>query len=211
MDAAKEVGGDFFDFYMLDNNRLAFLMADVSGKGITAAMFMMKAKTILKDYAEKSESVAEILTKANAALCVDNEAEMFVTCWMGILDFEKNKIHFANAGHNFPLLKKKDGKFEFYKEKVGFVLAGMDGVRYKEYEIDFEVGDEIFVYTDGVTEATDANIELYGNDRLESCVNSLGTVTSEEFCVEVRKNVDEFVGEAPQFDDMTMLHLRRLS
>lgn len=121
------------------------------------------------------------------------------------------KINARDAGHNFPLLKKKDGKFEFYKEKVGFVLAGMDGVRYKEYEFDFEVGDEIFVYTDGVTEATDANIELYGNDRLESCVNSLGTVTSEEFCVEVRKNVDEFVGEAPQFDDMTMLHLRRLS
>ena len=210
MDTAKEVGGDFFDFYMLDDNRLAFLMADVSGKGITAAMFMMKAKTILKDYAEKSDTVAEILTKANEALCVDNEAEMFVTCWMGILDFENNKIHFANAGHNFPLLKKKNGEFEYYKEKVGFVLGGMEGIRYKEFEFDFEVGDELFVYTDGVTEATDANTELFGDARLKDFVNTLDGVSSEDFCIKVKANVDEFVGEAPQFDDMTMMHLRRL-
>lgn len=176
----------------------------------TAAMFMMKAKTILKDYAEKSESVAEILTKSNEALCADNEAEMFVTCWMGILDFESNKIHFANAGHNFPLLKKKNGEFEYYKEKVGFVLGGMEGIRYKEFEFDFETGDELFVYTDGVTEATDANTELFGDARLKAFVNTLDGVSSEEFCIKVKENVDEFVGEAPQFDDMTMLHLRRL-
>jgi len=211
MDTAKEVGGDFFDFYMLDENHLAFLMADVSGKGITAAMFMMKAKTILKDFAEKSDSVAEIIRQANEALCTDNEAEMFVTCWMGILDFVDNKIRFANAGHNHPLLKKKGGAFEYYKEKPGFVLGGMAGMKYKEYEFDFEVGDEFYVYTDGITEATDANTELYGDARLLEFVNTLSTVSSEEFCVEVKKNVDEFVGEAPQFDDMTMLHLRRLS
>ncbi len=208
MDTAKEVGGDFYDFYLLDDNRLAFLIADVSGKGISAAMFMMKAKTIIKSHADNESDVALILTRANRDLCENNEAEMFVTCWMGILDFRTNIVTFANAGHNPPLVRHKDGRFEFFKTRPGFVLAGMEGMKYRLGELSLMPGDEIFLYTDGVTEATNSRNELYGDERLEKCLNGLVGMNAKEICRAVKKDVDEFVGEAPQFDDMTMLFLR---
>lgn len=208
MDTAKEVGGDFYDFYLLDENRLAFLVADVSGKGISAAMFMMKAKTIIKSYADNESDVSLILTKANRALCENNEAEMFVTCWMGILDFRTNIVTFANAGHNPPLVKHKGGDYEFFRTKPGFVLAGMDGINYRIGELMLLPGDEIFLYTDGVTEATNSNNELYGDERLKECLNKSIFPNAEGICRAVKKDVDSFVGEAPQFDDMTMLSLR---
>lgn len=208
MDTAKEVGGDFYDFYLLDDNRLAFLIADVSGKGISAAMFMMKAKTIIKSHADNESDVALILTRANRDLCENNEAEMFVTCWMGILDFRTNIVTFANAGHNPPLVRHKDGRFEFFKTRPGFVLAGMEGMKYRLGELSLMPGDEIFLYTDGVTEATNSRNELYGDERLEKCLNGLVGMNAKEICRAVKKDVDEFVGEAPQFDDMTMLSLR---
>lgn len=208
MYTAKEVGGDFYDFYLLDEYRLAFLMADVSGKGISAAMFMMKAKTLIKSYADKESDVAKILTKANADLCENNEAEMFVTCWMGILDFKTHTVHFANAGHNPPLVRHQNGSYEYFKTHPGFVLAGMDGVKYRSSELKLMPGDEIFLYTDGVTEATDAHNQLYGDDRLKAVLNRLASVSAKEICLGVKQDVDAFVGEAPQFDDMTMLCLR---
>ena len=205
MIAAKEVGGDFYDFYKLNENTVAFLVADVSGKGIPAAMFMMTAKTIIKDLAESGIAVNEILTKANEKLCENNESGMFVTAWMGILDISTGTLQFANAGHNPPLLKHADGSFEYLKMRAGFVLAGMEGIRYRSTELNLCPGDRIFLYTDGVTEATNAKNELYGENRLLEFMNMNSAMEAKEFLPALKTNIDEFVGESPQFDDITML------
>ena len=205
MIAAKEVGGDFYDFYKLNDNTIAFLVADVSGKGIPAAMFMMTAKTIIKDLAESGMAVNEIFTKANQKLCENNESGMFVTAWMGILDIPSGKLKFANAGHNPPLLKRADGAFEYLKTRAGFVLAGMEGVRYRVNEITLNAGDRIFLYTDGVTEATNENNVLYGEDRLISFMNKNLEFDPTKLLSKLKKDIDKFVGKAPQFDDITML------
>ena len=208
MHTAKEVGGDFYDFYFVDDENLAFLMADVSGKGIPAAMFMMTAKTFIKSYAESGVSVEEVFTYANAKLCEGNDAGMFVTAWLGILNTKTGKVLFANAGHNPPLVKHADGTYEYLKSRAGFVLAGMEGVRYRKNELDLAPGDAIYLYTDGVTEATNLSEELYGEERLQKILNIHKDATSEIICAEVKKDVDAFVGEAPQFDDITMLAIR---
>ena len=205
MIAAKEVGGDFYDFYKLNDTTVAFLAADVSGKGIPAAMFMMTAKTIIKDLAESGMAVNDIFTKANEKLCENNESGMFVTAWMGILDLTTGNMQFANAGHNPPLLKHADGSFEYLRTRAGFVLAGMEGVRYRVGEITLNEGDRLFLYTDGVTEATNVDNKLYGEDRLLTFVNQNASVEATELLPALKANIDEFVGEAPQFDDITML------
>ncbi len=205
MDTAKEVGGDFYDFYLLDETHLAFLIADVSGKGITAAMFMMKAKALIKGFAEHSMNAAEILTKANNALCEGNDAEMFVTCFFGILDLKNGKLEFANAGHNPPLIRRKDGNYEYFKTKAGFVLGGMENIQYRNGETEFHAGDTIFLYTDGVTEAANSDEKLYGEACLCNILNSTDTKTAKDICLKVKSDVDAFVGEASQFDDITML------
>ena len=205
MIAAKEVGGDFYDFYKLSDTTVAFLAADVSGKGIPAAMFMMTAKTIIKDLAESGVAVNDIFTKANEKLCENNESGMFVTAWMGILDLTTGNVQFANAGHNPPLLKRADGSFEYLKTRAGFVLAGMEGVRYRSGEITLKEGDRLFLYTDGVPEATNEENKLYGEDRLLSFMNQNATTEAVELLPALKANIDEFVGNAPQFDDITML------
>ena len=205
MIAAKEVGGDFYDFYKLNDTTVAFLAADVSGKGIPAAMFMMTAKTIIKDLAESGMAVNEIFTKANEKLCENNESGMFVTAWMGILDLTTGKMQFANAGHNPPLLKRANGEFEYLRTRAGFVLAGMEGVRYRVGELTLSPRDRLFLYTDGVTEATNTENKLYGEDRLLSFMNQNATIEATAFLPALKANIDEFVGEAPQFDDITML------
>ena len=205
MIAAKEVGGDFYDFYKLNDTTVAFLAADVSGKGIPAAMFMMTAKTIIKDLAESGMAVHDIFTKANEKLCENNESGMFVTAWMGILDLTTGNIQFANAGHNPPLLRRANGSFETLKTRAGFVLAGMEGVRYRAGEITLNEGDRLFLYTDGVPEATNAENKLYGEDRLLSFMNKNASKEATKLLPALKANIDEFVGEAPQFDDITML------
>ena len=205
MIAAKEVGGDFYDFYKLNDTTVAFLAADVSGKGIPAAMFMMTAKTIIKDLAESGMAVNDIFTKANEKLCENNESGMFVTAWMGILDLTTGNIQFANAGHNPPLLKRANGDFEYLKTRAGFVLAGMEGIRYRAGEITLNPGDRLFLYTDGVPEATNVNNKLYGEDRLLDFMNQNASMEATELLPALKANIDEFVGEAPQFDDITML------
>ena len=205
MIAAKEVGGDFYDFYKLNDTTVAILAADVSGKGIPAAMFMMTAKTIIKDLAERGMAVNEIFTKANEKLCENNESSMFVTAWMGIIDITTGEMQFANAGHNPPLLKRADGSFEYLKARAGFVLAGMEGIRYRANELTLCPGDRIFLYTDGVTEATNAENKLYGEPRLEDFMNKNAAVEATELLPALKADIDEFVGEAPQFDDITML------
>ncbi|MBR6534717.1 MAG: SpoIIE family protein phosphatase [Clostridia bacterium] len=207
MIAAKEVGGDFYDFYKLSDKTVAFLAADVSGKGIPAAMFMMTAKTIIKDLAENGMAVNDIFTKANEKLCENNESGMFVTAWMGILDLSTGNVQFANAGHNPPILKRADGSFEYLKTRAGFVLAGMEDICYRVGEITLFPGDRLFLYTDGVPEATNPDNELYGEKRLLNFMNKYDHMSATELLPALKANIDEFVGTAPQFDDITMLML----
>ena len=209
MNPAKEVGGDFYDFYLLGEDKLAFLIADVSGKGIPAAMFMMQSKTLLKSFAETGAEVNEVFTHANNELCAHNDAGMFVTAWMGVLDLKTGIVRFANAGHNPPLVRHSaDGSFTYLKSRAGLVLAGMEGIPYRGNELQLQPGDTIYLYTDGVTEATDANTQLYGEERLLQFINTMpGVVSAEKLCRAVKADVDAFVGEAPQFDDITMVCL----
>ena len=205
MTPAKEVGGDFYDFFMIDEDHLALVMADVSGKGIPAAMFMVIAKTLIKDHAQLGLSPAEVFTRVNTILCEGNEAGLFVTAWMGFLNVKSGDLVYVNAGHNPPLMML-DGKIQYLRTNPGFVLAGLDGFKYKQYELKLSEGDKIFLYTDGATEATNLNKELYGEDRLINCLSSLPKNTS---CADalhaVRADIDTFVGEAEQFDDLTLL------
>lgn len=208
MDPAKEVGGDFYDFFLVDEDHLALVMADVSGKGVPAALFMVTAKTLLKNKAQTGASPREILETVNSQLCENNEAQMFVTVWIGILELSTGKLTAANAGHEFPAVKSGDGEFTLYKDKHGFVLAGMEGTRYQEYEMRLSKGDVLFLYTDGVAEATNAAEELYGTDRMLRALNAPGLSKPEEYCAGVQRDIEAFVGAAPQFDDITMLALR---
>ena len=208
MDAAKEVGGDFYDFYLLDENHLAFVVADVSGKGIPGAMFMMTSKTLIKSHTESGLAVNDVFTQVNEQLCQNNEAGMFVTAWMGILDLETGLIRYANAGHNPPVVRHKDGSYEYLKGRANFVLAGMEGVRYREQQLQLQQGDEIYLYTDGVTEAHNIDKQLFGEDRLLVSLNETAGMTVDEICKKVKADVDAFQGEAEQFDDITMLCVR---
>ena len=210
MDPAKVVGGDFYDFYMIDDQSLIFLVADVSGKSIPASLFMMRAKTMIRNYVETQISLGEVLTKANSRLCEGNDAGMFVTTWIGDLDLKTGELRYANAGHNLPLLKRKDSEFEYLKIPAGFVLAGMDGIKYKEQSLTIEPGDELFVYSDGVVEATNVNNELYGDDRLKDCLNTHTNESAQQLCESVLEDVNKFYEGAEQFDDITELSLKFL-
>ena len=204
MEPAKEVGGDFYDFFLIDEDHLCLVMADVSGKGIPAALFMMMAKIILANNAMMGLSPAQILSETNNAICDHNEEEMFVTVWLGIMEISTGKITVANAGHEYPMVMK-NGKFSLLKDKHGFVIGGMDGVKYKEYEIDLEPEDKLFLYTDGIPEATDADNQLFGMDRMLDALNQNPTASPEQVLSNLRSSVDDFVKDAEQFDDLTML------
>ena len=210
MDPAKVVGGDFYDFYMIDDESLIFLVADVSGKSIPASLFMMRSKTMIRNYVETGVSLGEVLTKANSRLCEGNDAGMFVTTWIGNLNLKTGELKYANAGHNLPLLKRKDGEFEYMKIPAGFILAGLDGIKYKEQTLMMSPGDELFVYSDGVVEATNLNEELYGDDRLKACLNSHPKETAQQLCENVLADVNKFYEGAEQFDDITELSLKFL-
>lgn len=205
MKTAKEVGGDFYDFYFTDSKTLNFLIADVSGKGIPAAMFMMRAKSVLKAETQRGSTVDKVFSEGNDSLCQGNDAGMFVTAWQGCFDLENGKIQFSNAGHNYPAIKRKNGKFELAPQKVNLVLGGMEGLPYAINDLQLEPGDSIFLYTDGVTEATNAENELFGNDRLLDALNSKDFANPQEVCDAVYKSIDDFVLAADQFDDITML------
>ena len=207
MDPARDVGGDFYDFYFVDEDHLCLLIADVSGKGIPAAMFMMVAKRILEEYARQNTSASEILQKTNEAILDGNQAEMFVTVWLGILEISTGRLTAANAGHEYPVLYRRDGAFELYKDRHGFVIGGLSGVRYKEYNLQLEPGDKLFVYTDGVPEATAENGEMFGADRMISALNTNAKGSAEAILRGVRNAVDAFVEDAEQFDDLTMMCL----
>ncbi|MBQ6020919.1 MAG: SpoIIE family protein phosphatase, partial [Clostridia bacterium] len=205
MTPAKEVGGDFYDFFLPDEDHLALVIADVSGKGVPAALFMVISKTLIKNRAMQGGTPAQILADVNDQLCEGNDADMFVTCWLGILELSTGKMTAASAGHEFPAVCGPDGKFELFKDKHGFVLAGMEGARYRDYELQIERGGSIFVYTDGVPEATDINGEMFGTDRMLEALNRRTDKKPAIFIGEVGSAVREFTGEAPQFDDVTMV------
>ena len=207
MDPAKEVGGDFYDYFLIDGDHLCMVIADVSGKGVPGALFMMVTKIILQNVAISGDSPGDILTKTNAAVCSNNEAGMFVTVWIGILELSTGKLTCANAGHEYPVFKHPDGSFVLYKDKHGFVLGGLEGAIYKEYEIQLEPGAKLFVYTDGVPEATAIGGEMFGTERMISALNTCADDSPNAILDGVRNTVDAFVGDAEQFDDLTMMCL----
>lgn len=202
---AREVGGDFYDFFFVDHDHLALVMADVSGKGIPAAMFMMMVKSMIQTHAMTEHSPKEVLETVNQLICDNNKEGMFITVWLGIVDVKTGRMVAANAGHEYPLFKKPGGEFEILKDRHGFVIGGMEGVKYTEYELQMEPGAKIFVYTDGVPEATDGHLELFGMERTLAAVNSAADADADDVLCAVEEAVARFVGSAEQFDDMTML------
>lgn len=205
MDPAKEVGGDFYDFFMIDEDHLALVIADVSGKGMPAALFMMKSKIIIKENALSGGTPARIIEKANNAICENNDAMMFVTVWLGILELSTGKLTAANAGHEYPIIRQPDGGFELFKDKHGISLGMRKNRTFKEYELTLQKGSTLFVYTDGAPEAANGEETLYGTDRLLEALNREPDSSPQKLIDDVHKAVDEFVGDAPQFDDLTML------
>lgn len=209
MDPAKEVGGDFYDFFLVDDNHLGIVMADVSGKGVPAALFMVISKTLIKNACTSLISPAEALAAVNMQLCENNKADMFCTAWLGIMDIATGHIVATNAGHEYPAIRTADGEFELMKDKHGLPLGAMPGSKYKDYEFDLEKGGYLYLYTDGVPEATSMQNELLGTDRMLVALNSDKDATPEQLLKNVKDAIDGFVLEAPQFDDITMLGLKR--
>ncbi len=205
MDPAKEVGGDFYDYFLVDDDHIALVMADVSGKGVPAALFMVIAKTLIKNRAQTGGSPSEILAYANEQLCEGNEAELFVTVWLAIIQISTGKGIAANAGHEHPVIKRANGEFELQVYRHSPAVATIEGIRFKEHEFEIHPGDMLYVYTDGVPEATDAHDELYGTDRMLEVLNKNKDAEPKKILEEVRADIEKFVGDAPQFDDITML------
>jgi len=209
---AKSVGGDFYDFYILHGpsqtgTHLAFVIADVSGKGIPAALFMAITQSLLKTRAMQGESPAQIFANLNQQLCQNNDAGMFVTAYMGLLELATGKLVVANAGHNPPLIRHRNGRFEWLRQKSGFVLAGMENMHYRDFEMCLQPGDRLFLYTDGVTEALNPQNELYGEQRLEDALNEFDHEPKGvmELLPYIQKKIDAFANGAEQADDVTML------
>lgn len=205
MQPAKEVGGDFYDFFLIDDDHLGIVMADVSGKSVPAALFMVIAKTLINNRARDKEEPQDVFTNVNSQLCESNETSMFVTAWFGVLEISSGKMTYVNAGHNPPLLKKAGGLYEYLKTNRSLMLAGMSGYQYKQFEMQLEKGDMLFLYTDGVTEANNTEDELYGEERLLSILNNCSKFPPTELLPRVKADIDLFADGAPQFDDITML------
>ena len=205
MTPAKEVGGDFYDFFFAGDDLLAMVMADVSGKGVPAAMFMMMAKTMIQSQLVAHYDARVVLENVNNIICSNNREKMFVTVWVGILDLNTGVMTASNAGHEYPIFKEPDGRFEILKDKHGFVIGGKKNMKYTNYEIQMKPGSKLFVYTDGVPEAMNSSRELFGMERTVAALNAAAYLPAEDILANVEKEVRDFVGEAEQFDDLTML------
>ena len=210
MTPAKEVGGDFYDFFLVDDDHLALVMADVSGKGIPAALFMMASKILLNNFTVSGLSPAQVLQTVNDQICANNREEMFITVWLGILEISTGTLTAASAGHEFPVLEQSGGPFDLYRDKRGFVIGGMEGMRYRDYSIALRPGDRLFLYTDGVPEAKDGEGRMFGLERMLRALNADPEVQPKQVLSHVREAVDGFVKSAEQFDDLTMLCLEYL-
>lgn len=207
MDPAKEVGGDFYDFFMVDSTHLAIVVADVSGKGVPAALFMTIGKLLIKNHTQVDKDLGEVFAEVNDLLCESNSEGLFITAFEGVLDLETGDFSYVNAGHETPYIRRGGGKFAPYPIPAAFVLAGVEGMPYQSGSLKLEPGDKIFQYTDGVTEATNSHNELYGEKRLEAVLAENSDKTPQAILPAVREDIDKFVGNAPQFDDITMLCL----
>ena len=207
MDPAREVGGDFYDYFLVDDDHLCMVIADVSGKGVPAALFMMASKIILANNAKMGKSPAQIMADTNAAICSNNQKEMFVTVWLGILELSTGRLRAANAGHEYPAIQHGDGSFELFRDRHGLVIGAMDISRYREYELQLSPGDRLFVYTDGVPEATASDNSMFGVERMLAALNEDPNTPPEQLLKAVRRAADEFMQGAEQFDDLTMLCL----
>ena len=205
VEPAREVGGDFYDFFLIDKDHLCMVMADVSGKGVPAALFMMGSKIVIKNSAMLMNSPAKILTRANESICENNEQDMFLTVWLGILELSTGKLVAANAGHEYPALMRAGEKFEIIKSKHGFVIGGFEDAIYMDYELQLEPGDKLFLYTDGLPEATNCDNEMLGIDGMLDALNENCESHPEVILNGVKNAVDGFVKEAEQFDDLTMM------
>ena len=205
MEPAKEVGGDFYDFFMIDDDHLALVIADVSGKGVPAALFMVIAKTLIKNRTQMGAGPSEIFENVNTQLCEGNEASLFVTAWLCILEISTGRCLVANAGHEHPAVRRKGGMFELVQYKHSPALAVMDGMKFRQHEARLNPGDTLFVYTDGVTEAQNSSLELFGTDRLLEALNRDPDADVETLIINTTKSINDFVADAPQFDDLTML------
>ncbi|WP_428260158.1 ATP-binding SpoIIE family protein phosphatase [Gallibacter sp. Marseille-QA0791] len=208
MVTAKEVGGDFYDFFMVDDDHLTMVIADVSGKGVPAALFMVVSKTLLKNYAQSGLSAQEVLETVNDRLYENNRADMFVTAWIGILQISTGKMDCANAGHEYPAICRRSGRYERLKDRHGFVLAGMENIPQHGYEILLEPGDRLFLYTDGVPEATGPNEEMFGPARMLDALNAAVNMDPKDTILTVKRRIDRFTEDCPQFDDITMMCLQ---
>ena len=209
IEPAREIGGDFYDFYFTGPDRLLFLVAHVSDKGVPAALFMMRAKTILKNLAQTGLPLAEAVQAANESLCEGHAANMFVTAWVGEIDLATGTVHYVNAGHNPPLvLRAKDGSATYLHSRPGLVLGSMPGMKYRSGEIALEPGDALYLYTDGVTEQADGRGQLYGEERLRAFLAGGDFLAHPETCTgAVRADVEAHAADAPQSDDRTQLLL----
>ena len=210
MTPAKEVGGDFYDFFFVDDDHLALVIADVSGKGVPAALFMMMCKNLIKDHATMKLSPKETAWRVNAMLCENNKHDMFVTAWIGILELTTGRVTAVNAGHEFPAILRPGGKFELFEDDHCFVLGGMKRMTYDQYEFTLPKGGTLFLYTDGVTEAANAADEMFGEERLVEALNKYGDVPPDKLLEGIRGEIDRFAGTAPQYDDITMLGIKLL-
>jgi sigma-B regulation protein RsbU (phosphoserine phosphatase) len=206
MTPAKEVGGDFYDFFMINDDHLCLVIADVSGKGVPAALFMMASKIIIEDHAKIGKSPAQVLHDTNKALCAKGQSDMFVTIWIGVLEISTGKLTAADGGHEYPVILKHDG-VELYKEHHGIFVGGIEGIDFTDYEIQLNPGDKVFVYTDGVPEAMNSDKCMFGLERMCSTLGDSKNGTPEEILKHMEKTVDSFAGDAEQFDDLTMLCL----
>ena len=208
MTPAKEVGGDFYDFFMIDEDHIALVMADVSGKGVPAALFMAISKALIRTRSMMGGTPSEILADVNNQLCEGNEAELFVTVWLGILEISTGKVIAANAGHEYPAIYRKGKGYELFKTKHSPAVATMEDLKFWGSEFELNAGDALYIYTDGVAEATNSNDELYGTDRMIDALDSTEGMSAENILLTMKKSVDDFTGDAPQFDDITMLSLK---
>ena len=211
MDPAKEVGGDFYDFFLIDQDHLGLVMADVAGKGIPAALFMMMARIMINYSAKTGISPAEVLRRVNERICENNEAEMFVTVWLGILDLNTGEVTAANAGHEYPMLRNAEGDFVLRKDPHGFVVGGMEGVKFRDYRFTLERGGTLFLYTDGLPEANNAKGKLFGTDRVLEVLNKRPEASAEQLLNNMTEAVAKYVGKTEQFDDLTMMAVRLLN
>ena len=208
MDPAREVGGDFYDFFFVDTDRLALVIADVSGKGIPASLFMMRSKSAIRSLAETGNRLSDVFARVSDELCENNDINMFVTAWMGIIDLKSGTVDCVNAGHEYPAIMHSGGRFELLKDRHRPPLGVMEGLTYEEYQMQLDPGDIIFVYTDGVPEAINIDEKQYGTDRMINMLSAHEDESMEGLLTAVRADLEDYVGSAEQFDDITMLGFR---